>query len=145
MMTIIESLTAEHGVFETLFEQIETLLPELKTLNEAKLLGRLLEGLLAGHGEREENLAYAALDQLLADRGQLDRLYQDHQEMDKQFGELKAATSLSDARQRLLNLLMAARLHFKREEQLIFPKLKVAFSQETLARLNGAGLTHELA
>ena len=138
MITIIDSLTLEHTVFGHLFHQIESLLPQLTTPQEAQLLGRLVEGILASHGDREENLAYAALDQFLANQNELDCLYQDHEEIDGRLERLRSARSLPEARQLLKEALHASRQHFKREELLIFPKLKTAFDEETLSELSEA-------
>ena len=138
MITIIDSLALEHTVFSQLFQQIEALLPQLTTAQEAKLLGRLVEGILAGHGDREENLAYAALDQFLANHNELDCLYQEHEEIDGRLERLKIAHTLPEARQLLKEALHASRQHFKREELLIFPKLKTAFDEETLSELSEA-------
>ena len=145
MITIIDSLEVEHTVFGTLFSQIEGLLPRMATLNEAKFIGTLMEGLLAGHGDREENLAYASLDQFLANQNELDCLYQDHEEIDVRLERLKTASTLPEARQLLKEAIQATRQHFKREELLIFPKLKAAFDEETLAELNEAWLKTDRA
>ena len=138
MITIIDSLTLEHTVFGHLFHQIESLLPQLTTPQEAQLLGRLVEGILASHGDREENLAYAALDQFLANQNELDCLYQDHEEIDGRLERLRSAATLPEARQLLKEALHASRQHFKREELLIFPKLGKAFDEETLSELSEA-------
>ncbi len=138
MITIIDSLTLEHTVFDHLFHQVESQLPQLTTPQEAQLLGRLVEGILASHGDREENLAYAALDQFLANQNELDCLYQDHEEIDGRLERLKNARTLPEARQLLKEALHASRQHFKREELLIFPKLKTAFDEETLSELSEA-------
>lgn len=138
MVSIIDSLALEHTVFSQLFNQIESLLPRLTTPEEAQLLGRLVEGILAGHGEREENLAYAALDQFLANQNELDCLYQDHEEIDGRLERLRSADTLPEARKLLKEALQASRQHFKREELLIFPKLKTAFDDETLSELSEA-------
>lgn len=143
MMTITDSLIVEHFVFEGLFDRIETLLPGLEQLNEVKLLGDLVEHLLEEHGDQEENLAYAALDQLLADRGQLDGLYQDHQEIDLHLTAIKAARTLPEARRLLQKAIRASRKHFQREEHLIFPEFEKAFQAETLAELARARLNRD--
>ena len=145
MMTITDSLIVEHFVFESLFDRIETLLPGLEQLNEVQLLGGLVEHLLVEHGGQEENLAYAALDQLLADRGRLEVLYQDHQEIDLHLTALKTARTLPEARRLLQKAIRASRKHFQREEHLIFPEFEKVFQAETLAELARARLNRDVA
>lgn len=135
MLTIIEALKVEHSVFVTVFDQIDSLLPELRTLAEVKNLAALVEGLLQGHADTEENLAYAALDHVLQDQGMLSRLYQDHQEIDGHLLKVKSARNLAAARRLLHAALLASRRHFRHEEQSIFPLIENMFQSGTLAEL----------
>jgi hemerythrin-like domain-containing protein len=139
-MTIIDTLIVEHSVFGRIFDLVGQRLEQADTLGEVAFLGALVEGLLADHGAREENLAYAALDQLLAERGELEGLYQDHEEIDGRLTALKTARTVPEARELLKAAIAASRKHFQREELLIFPKLKEAFGGESLAMLNDAWL-----
>ena len=144
MPEIIESLISEHGVFEQVFDQMERLLPKVKTPAEVKLLAAIVEGLLAKHGETEKNLAYAALDHILEEDGRLNRLHQDHREIDQHFNRVHLADSLPEAQSLLLKALMATREHFRREEEVIFPFMQSVLQPQTLQAL-GAARTQSLA
>ncbi len=122
----------EHAVFNEVFNQIEQVLAGPVSASEVKLLASVVEGLLRGHGETETNLAYAALDHALADRGALNRLYQDHHEIDDQFKRIHRATDPAEAKLLLKQALAATREHFRREEENVFPILDRTLQPETL-------------
>ena len=132
METITNVLVTEHVVFGQVFEQIERVLARPKTASEVKLLGSVVEGMLRRHGETETSLAYSALDHALADRGALDRLYQDHQEIDDQFQRVQRTTDPAEAQRLLKKALAATREHFRREERYVFPILEKTLQPDTL-------------
>jgi len=128
-------------VFISVFDWIEQALPRLNTLEEAKMLGGLVEALLRDHGDVETNLAFVALDHALYHhKGHLDRLHEDHDEIDDRLKQVQVATDLADARRLLKAALLASRQHFRREERTIFPLIEKVFQKETLAKLGEAQL-----
>ena len=134
-MKITETLVTEHRIFLGVFEQIDRLLPGVRTVAEIRRLARLVEGLLERHGSDETELAYLALDHVLQDRGRLDRLHQEHQEIDAALREVQTAPNGSTARRLLATALLAARNHFRFEEQFVFPLLEKTLEPGTLAEL----------
>jgi hemerythrin-like domain-containing protein len=145
MITITDTLVAEHRVFADVFDQIESFLPKLTTLAEVKLLARLVEGMLRGHAETEKNLAYAALDHVLKDKGHIDRLHQEHHEIDASLGRAQAARNFEKARRLLKATIIASREHFKHEEQRVFPLIERVLQRDTLLELGNARLQHFVA
>jgi hemerythrin-like domain-containing protein len=145
MVNITEVLTTEHAVFLTVFDQIERALPKLKRLEEAKMLAGLVEALLQDHGDAETNLAFVALDHALDQKGQLNRLHQDHDEIDDRLRRVKTVTKLPDARRLLKAALLASRQHFRREERTIFPLIEKMLQKETLAGLGKVRIELHLA
>src|SRR5262245_27339084 len=136
MRRIIDVLTIEHTVLCTLFSEIDDLLPKVRTVDEVRLLSRLVEGVLSHHADVEENLAFAALDHVLAEKHQLGQLHQDHEEIDACLRNAGSTTELTKAVQMLKAGLEASRAHFRQEEQAIFPlfeKLLAPTTLETLA------------
>ncbi len=121
MTTITETLTTEHALLNRLCDELERLLPDVRTVAEVQLLARLLTGVLTHHSDLEENLAYAALDHAVAEKGQLDRLYHDHQEIDLRLRQAATAKELPKAVRLLKAGVKASREHFKQEERTIFP------------------------
>jgi hemerythrin-like domain-containing protein len=135
METITGALVMEHAIFREVFDQIERVLADAPSAAEVKLLASVVEGLLARHAEAETNLAYTALDHALADRGALDRLHQDHHEIDHQFKRLRRETDAVEAQHRLKRALAATREHFRREERTVFPMLEQTLQPDTLGLL----------
>jgi len=138
MTTITDALVTEHRVFLTVFDQVERALPKLDTLAEAKLLGTLVEDLLHGHADAETNLAYAALDHVLEEKGQLDRMNQDHDEIDARLKQVQTARDLAEGRRLLKAALKASREHFRHEEETVFPLIERVLRRETLLSLGEA-------
>ncbi len=138
MTMITEALTTEHRVFTAIFDHIERVLPEAQRVEEVRLLAGLVEALLRAHSEAETNLAYVALDHVLADRGELDQLHQDHHEIDGRLRGAQAAKDRGEARRLLKGALRVSREHFAREEQAVFPLINRSLSPEVLAALGKA-------
>ena len=134
-MKITEILVAEHRIFLSVFDQIERALPGVTTLTEARMLARLVEGMLESHARTETELAYLALDHVLQDKGQLDRLHEEHHEIDTSLHLVHLAGDVARARLMLQTALGASRRHFVFEEQSVFPLIESALQSETLAGL----------
>jgi hemerythrin-like domain-containing protein len=100
-MKITDILVVEHAVFRAFFDDVESVLPSLKTVAEIKLLARLAEMRLRCHGESEQNLAYTALDHMLKEKGHLGRLYSEHREMDARMEQVQRTDDLAEARRLL--------------------------------------------
>jgi hypothetical protein len=138
MITITDALVAEHRVFADLFDHIDNSLPNLGTLAEVRLLITLLELLLGSHAEAERDLAYVALDHMLKEKGRVDRLHQDHREIDQRLRRARKATDVEEARRLLKASITASREHFRREERTVFPLLESALQPDTLVALGTA-------
>jgi hemerythrin-like domain-containing protein len=124
MSTIIQTLVAEHVLLNRLFDEIGRLLPEVKTVEELRLLTRLVNGVLTHHADLEDNLAYTALDHALAEKGLFDQLHVDHQEFNQRLADAGKATEVTKGVGLLQTGLKASRDHFRWEEQTVFPLLE---------------------
>jgi len=134
MDTITKVLVQEHAVFCAVFDQIEQVFPRLTTAQEVKVLSAVVEGLLAGHSKTETEMAYVALDHVLAERGKLQRLHQDHKEIDVHFKQVQGAESFAEAQTHLKKALAASREHFRHEEKVVFPLLERVLSNAALGK-----------
>ena len=134
-MKITEALVAEHKIFLSVFDQIESVLPSLATPSEVRTMAKIVEGLLQGHAETETNLAYLALDHVLQDKGGLQRMHQDHHEIDDRLKRVHTAGTCAQARRLLKEALLASREHFRLEERSIFPLLEKVLHKDTLSEL----------
>lgn len=145
MIRITEALLAEHAVFGVVFGQIERSLPGLKTVKQVSGMARLVERMLRHHGEAEQDLAYVALDHVLADKGAIDRLYTDHKEQDARLRAVRKARTVAAARRLLRASLAGSRAHFQYEEEHIFPLIERTLQRETLIRLGDAWMEKRAA
>ena len=134
-MKITEALIAEHVIFLTVFDQIEKALPSLSTPAEIRTMAQVVEGLLEDHSKTETDLAYRALDHVLAHKGPLDRLYQDHHEIDGRLQKIYSSNTCSEGRRLLKTALGVAREHFRTEEKHVFPLMERTLEPETLMEL----------
>ena len=134
-MKITEALVAEHTIFLSVFDQIERVLPSLATPAEIRTMASVVEGLLEGHAKTETNLAYLALDHVLAHNGELKRMHQEHQEIDDRLRKVHTAKTCAEARRLLKATITATREHFRGEERSVFPLLEKTLKQETLTEL----------
>ena len=134
-MKITEALLAEHVVFHNIFDHIERVLPELKTVVEIKAFAGLLEGLLRKHGGSEEEWIFAPLEHCLEQMGQRDTFEKEHREIDASLSESMKASRIADARKLLLKAVLASRKHFDHEERIVFKLAEKVMKAETLLDL----------
>lgn len=137
-MKITDILVVEHTVFRAFFDDVESMLPDLKTVAETKLLARLSEIRLRCHGESEQNLAYTALDHMLKEKGHIGRLYSEHREMDARMEQVQRTDDLAEARRLLKSAIVMSREHFRYEEQTLFPLIAKILKDESLEKLGAA-------
>jgi len=134
-MTITDALRTEHAIYLRVFDEIEQALPSLTTPSEVTTMARIIEGLLQNHARREAGLAYLALDHVLANAGELDRMHQEHQEIDERLRKVYTAKTVAEARRLLKSALNSSREHFRMEELQVFPLLERTLKPETLVEL----------
>ncbi len=137
-MKITDALLAEHVVFHNIFDHIEHVLPQLKTLAEVKGWAGLMEVLLLAHGKAEEDLVFAPLNHYLEQLGQRDTFEHEHHEIDNSLLRVKAAKRLPEARRLMLQAVTASRTHFDREERIVFPLAEKVMKDKTLIELGRA-------
>ncbi len=134
-MTITDVLVIEHRIFAHIFMEVERTLPRMTTLAEVRALAGLIESLLAGHGGTESDLAYLAYDHVMQDRGRLERLHQEHEEIDANLRLVQSARDYPQARRLLEAALRGAREHMRFEELHVFPLLEQTLQPKTLTEL----------
>jgi hemerythrin-like domain-containing protein len=144
-MKITEALVAEHTIFLTVFDQIERVLPSLTTPAEVRTMASIVEALLEDHAKTETNLAYLALDHVLADNGGLQRMHEDHHEIDDRLRKVHTAKTCAEARRLLKLTIVATREHFRGEERNVFPLLEKVLQAETLAELGQTWMQRQAA
>ena len=144
MPTITDTLIVEHRILSELFSEVERCLPELTALGEVRLLARLIERLLEDHAGAEQDLAYRALDHLLFHEERLERMHQDHQEIDERLRQAQKVEKVDDARRKLNEAISFSREHFRREERQLFPLIENSFLPATLSALGSARIQPQI-
>ena len=138
MIRITDALTIEHATLRTVFKQVEIALPALERLAEVQAMARMVEALLHQHGESEEHLLYVTLDHSLAESKQLDRMSQEHDELNEWLAKACSAKDVTEARQYLREALSYSRHHFEHEERTVFPLIHQRLSDDSLRTLGEA-------
>jgi hemerythrin-like domain-containing protein len=134
-MKITEALLAEHLVFHSMFDHIETTAPKLKTLAEVRSIAGMMESLLKAHSDTEDELFIGPLEHCFEQMGQRDAFLQEHQEIDDSLKSLREARQLKQARQLLLAAVAYSREHFDKEERIVFPLAERVLNNKTLEAL----------
>ena len=137
-MKITEALFAEHVVFHSLFDHIESTLPNLKNLSEVKTMASIMEAMLRGHSNTEDDLFIGPLEHCFEQIGQRDGFIDEHREIDGSLREVQGATRIDQARRMLLQAVRYSRVHFDKEERVVFPMAERLLKQETLESLGKA-------
>jgi hemerythrin-like domain-containing protein len=137
-MKITEALFAEHLVFHNLFDHLEAVLPQVKTLAEVKALASVMETMLRSHSDTEDHLCIGPLEHCFEQIGQRDALLNEHKEMDGNLERVREAKRLEAARSLLLVAVAHSRKHFDKEERIVFPMAERVLKVETLEELGRA-------
>lgn len=134
-MKITEALFAEHLVFHSMFDQIETRAPQFRTLAELKALAALMEAMLKAHSDTEDELFLGPLEHCFEQIGQRDSFLEEHQEVSDSLRLVQKATRVNQARELLLAAVAHSRRHFEREERIVFPLAERVLKSATLSEL----------
>jgi hemerythrin-like domain-containing protein len=134
-MKITEALFAEHLVFHSMFDQIETRAPNLQTLGEVKALAALMEAMLKAHSDTEDELFLGPLEHCFEQIGQRDSFLEEHQEVSAGLRLVQKATRVGQAQRLLLTAVRHSRRHFEREERIVFPLAERVLKSATLSEL----------
>jgi hemerythrin-like domain-containing protein len=137
---ITDVLRAEHAVFHNLFDHIETVLPDIRTLGEVKVLTTVVEKLLAPHSKTEDDLFIEPLEHYFDQIGQNELFHEEHKLIDAELAKIQKAPDVAAAKKLLLSAVAHARDHFDKEERIVFPMAEQVLKIKTLSELGEAWL-----
>lgn len=120
-MDIIDALLGEHGVFYAQFDEIDRLLPHARSAEDVRQLARVVGGALLGHARIENTTLFDRLKHSVGADGPVGLMYAEHDAIDRALATAAHVNDLSLARRALGDAISAARSHFEKEEQLVFP------------------------
>jgi len=139
-MKITDVLRAEHAVFHNLYDHIEAVLPQTKTLAEVKSLAKVAEKLLEPHSKTEDDLFIEPLEHYFDQIGQNELFHEEHKQIDALLTKIQKARDLKTAKKLLQGAVLACRSHFDKEERIVFPMAEKVLKTKTLAELGEAWL-----
>jgi hemerythrin-like domain-containing protein len=139
-MKITDVLRAEHAVFHNLFDHIEAIAPQLKTLAEVKSLALVVEKLHGPHSKAEDDLFIDPLESYFDQMGQKETFHAEHEHIEATLVKVLTIKTLKDAKKTLLNAIAASRKHFDKEERIVFPMAERVLKAKTLNDLGEAWL-----
>jgi hemerythrin-like domain-containing protein len=143
-MKITEILLAEHLVFHSMFDHVEAIAPNLKTLAELKAVAAMLESLLKVHAQTEDALFLGPLEHCFEQIGQRDAFIEEHLEMDANLQLVEKAVRAKEALDLLLRAVAHSRRHFDREERIVFPMAERVLNERTLSELGEAWMEQRM-
>ncbi|MBI4674274.1 MAG: hemerythrin domain-containing protein [Chloroflexi bacterium] len=161
-MKITDALRGEHGVFYAQFTLMQNTV-DAATLNTIQTQGAMLAVALGSHAQIEDEILFPALEAEIGEHGptrvmreehvhieellmqlqlrQLPQLQtvreltQAHDDIEGKLAQLPDVTSVDDARTMVYDLLYAAREHFAKEENVLFPLAEQLLSARALEEL----------
>ena len=134
-MKVTDAIALEHAILLRVFDEVERVLPRLRSAAEVRTLATIVEGVLETHAELEINFAFVALDHTLYHKRRLTTLHHDHRELKDQFRRVHNAPTCQEARRRLRAGMGAARAHFGNEERGLFPNVERTLGLPALTAL----------
>jgi len=138
-MKLTDALLGEHGAFYVLFDQIEEIAATESALAQLRGATTVLGAMVYSHATLKEQLLFSALEPHLGkDDGPLAVMYDEHKEMENMLGNMEEVADLDQAILWIPEALGAARNHFQKEEQVLFPMAQSVLGDETLSRLGRA-------
>lgn len=134
-MKITEVLMAEHAVFHNFFDQIEGVVPRIRTLAEVKLLAVVMDKLTEPHSKTEDELFIKPLEHCFDQLGQGETFHHEHEMIDEMLAKVRKSRDLKLAKKLLLSAIAASRKHFDKEERIVFPLAERVLKAKTLSDL----------
>lgn len=134
-MNLIDALLAEHGVFYVLFDQIQESAAKAGTAAEVRDAVAMLTTALISHANIENELLFAALEERLGPAGPLAVMRAEHEELDRTLQEAAQAEQLSELASKVRHAVQLARVHFSKEEQVLFQMARQILGEDALIGL----------
>ncbi len=141
-MTIIDGLLGEHAAIYRLFDRLAADLESLETPAELRARLGMLAAVLAPHADAEDQLLFAAVAALPGETPPLlAEMEAEHRLVKGTLGELLDEPDVARAREIMPGLLVAARAHFRKEEERGFPLAASLLERTVLADLTAQWAT----
>ncbi|MDP6787982.1 MAG: hemerythrin domain-containing protein [Rhodospirillales bacterium] len=138
-MKITDALLGEHSAFYMLFNQVEEIATIEGAMAQIRGATTVLAAMVESHATIEEELLFTALEPHLGrEAGPIAQMYAEHEELERLLGQIEEAQDVAQATALVAEALSAARSHFRKEEQVLFPMAQNLLGDEALTRLGKA-------
>lgn len=135
-MKLTDALLGEHGAFYMLFDRIEEIAASESAIAQWRGATTVLEAMVGSHATLEEELLFSALEPHLGDRdGPLAVMIAEHEEMERMLTHIQEEADVNRAILWIPGALRAARSHFRKEEDVLFPMAERLLGEDALMRL----------
>lgn len=134
-MLITDALLGEHATLYALFDHLRATALSRGDLDEFHNAALLLESQLAGHAQIEDEILFPALEPHLGRAGPLAVMRSEHESIDHLLRAACDEKHLDAARSALAALLDLAVIHFRKEEQALFPMARQYLDETALTAL----------
>jgi hemerythrin-like domain-containing protein len=134
-MNLIDALLGEHAVLYTLFDLLETTDPSPGRPDPLPGVIASLSRALLSHAHLEDEVLFPALEAHIGPMGPLAVMRAEHEEIEGALEEAARSEDTARAIGLARSAMAAARQHFAKEEQVLFPMARRAIGDEELARL----------
>jgi len=136
-MKITDALLGEHAIFYALFDQLEQTLSGAAPQASLQALAPILARTLVSHARLEDDQLFSSLDQHLPPDGPLAVMRAEHEEIEGNLQGLEQVQDPEELGRRISRLVVVARAHFKKEEQILFPLAEQCLGDTVLRDLGG--------
>ena len=138
-MKLTDALLGEHSAFYMLFDQVEEMATTGGAMAQIRGATTVLAAMVESHATIEEELLFPALEPHMGrDVGPIAQMRADHEELENLLGQIEETEDVAQATTLVAQALSAARNHFRKEEQYLFPMAEKVLGEETLTRLGKA-------
>jgi len=136
-MDMTHALLGEHGVIYALLNETERAAREETDAGALRAVARMLHAALEPHARIENEVLFTALEPAIGEAGPLACMRHEHTEIESALDEACRADDLETIQRSLRQVILVARDHFAKEENVLFPMARQAIGQAALEGLAG--------
>lgn len=134
-MKITEALKQEHVVFIAMFDELDRLLAHNAEVAELKTRVAVLAAGLLPHAKAENDILFPTLPSLGGEAGPIATMKLEHREIENGLLGIASQSVPARVREDLAQVLVLARQHFAKENEVLFPMAEQILDERTLSEL----------
>ncbi|HRI56547.1 MAG TPA: hemerythrin domain-containing protein [Anaerolineae bacterium] len=136
-MKITDAFLAEHAMLYAQFDYLQQATPAAANLAVVHSQAATMTATLASHAHLEDELLFTALDAQMGPMGPVAVMRMEHDQIEALLEQVLVAQELAAAQRLMQQTLQLARIHFAKEEQVLFPMAQQVLDERTLTQLAG--------